>query len=148
MHLCFVEINSIFYSINKKYCQERRKETNRLYGLGQGSSGSTDKIHRLHFTPYRRKKDTSYPRTAITPYGYPEIQSEERRDYRNHNLCGSASRTETERLVLCLPHRKLGRYLYKDTLFPGSFYRRCTSTQRVLFMVEEEAKSYKVSLAK
>lgn len=37
-------------------CQERRKETNRLYGLGQGSSGSTDKIHRLHFAPYRREK--------------------------------------------------------------------------------------------
>ncbi len=123
-------------------------QTNRLYGLGQGSSGSTDKIHRLHFAPYRREKDTSYPGTAITPYGYPEIQSEKRRDYRSHNLCGSASRTETERLVLCLPHRKLGRYLYKDTLFSGSFYRRRTSTQRVLFMVEEETKSYKVSLAK
>ena len=128
--------------------QERRKETNRLYGLGQGSSGSTDKIHRLHFTPHRREEDTSYPGTAITSYRYPEIQSEERRDYRNHNLCGSASRTETERLVLCLPHRKLGRYLYKGTLFSGSFYRRRTSTQRVLFMVEEETKSYKVSLAK
>jgi len=125
--------------------QQRGKEKQagvRLCGMGRRGIRTASPLFlvRLHLADGREGTGKQARQYAQQRYG--GIRRSNGGDHVCNGLRRYSQSTENEGMVLCLPHRLLGRHDDQGALLSGGLHRRNPASERILFVVEEKKTAF------